>query len=67
MGEYARQYTLEHFGVDIGDDDRQQKPPRYVKRFGCSCGRMFVSAEAKSQHQQATGHGIKGGQHGADT
>ena len=25
MGEYARQYTLDRFGVDIGDDSGQSK------------------------------------------
>lgn len=59
MGEYARLYTLEHFGVDIGDDDeREKKPksPKPAKRFGCSCGKAFIDAAARSQHQQATGH-----------
>lgn len=61
MGEYARQYTLERFGVDIGDDKEpiKQKP---VKRFGCSCGRMFFTLKAKEQHQKDIGHGLKGDQ-----
>lgn len=59
MGEYARLYTLEHFGVDIGDDDERPRPPKKPvpeKRFGCSCGRAFVSDEARGQHQKDTGH-----------
>lgn len=57
MGEYARQYALERFGVDIGDGKEpiKQKP---VKRFGCSCGRMFFTMKAKEQHQKNTGHGL---------
>ncbi len=50
MGEYAQQYALDRFGVDIGDDSTPTpKPPR---RFGCSCGRMFATAEALSQHKR---------------
>ena len=59
MGEYARQYTLDRFGVDIGDD---REP---VKRYGCSCGRMFITQQAKEQHQKDTGH-KQGGQHGTE-
>ena len=65
MGEYARQYTLEKFGVDIGDD-REPIKPKPVKRFGCSCGRVFINAQAKEQHQKDTGHRNKGEPH-ADT
>lgn len=60
MGEYARQYTLDTFGVDIGDSDDQTtkpRPPKPLKRFGCSCGKAFLTLEARTQHQQATGHG----------
>ncbi len=58
MGEYARLYTLEHFGVDIGDDERpkRQKLEKPQKRFGCSCGRAFVSTQSLCQHQASTGH-----------
>ena len=56
MGEYARDYILGVFGVDIGDDERPIKP-KPKKRFGCHCGRMFVSADAKAQHQKDA-HGI---------
>jgi len=58
MGVYARQYTLEHFGVDIGDDENpaRQKPEKPQKRFGCSCKRAFISAQALNQHQADTGH-----------
>ena len=65
MGEYARQYTLDRFGVDIGDD-REPIKTKPVKRYGCSCGRMFITQQAKEQHQKDTGHINKGGQHGAE-
>ena len=60
MGEYARQYTLDRFGVDIGDD-REPVKTKPVKRYGCSCGRMFITQQAKEQHQKDTGHINKGG------
>ena len=66
MGEYARQYTLDRFGVDIGDD-REPVKTKPVKRYGCSCGRMFITQQAKEQHQKDTGHINKGGQHGPNT
>ena len=61
MGEYARQYTLERFGVDIGGDDDDARPARAkrpvpAKPFGCSCGRAFRLQQALAQHQSATGH-----------
>lgn len=60
MGEYARQDILSRFGVDIGDSREpiQNKP---AKRYGCSCGRVFISPQAKEQHQKDTGHVNKGG------
>ena len=64
MGEYARQYTLDMFGVDIGDD-REPIKTKPVKRYGCSCGRVFITQQAKEQHQKDIGHINKGGQHGA--
>ena len=66
MGEYARQYTLDRFGVDIGDD-REPVKTKPVKRYGCSCGRVFITQQAKEQHQKDTGHINKGGQYGTDT
>ena len=54
MGEYARQYTLDRFGVDIGDD-REPVKTKPVKRYGCSCGRVFITQQAKEQHQKDTG------------
>ena len=62
MGEYARQYTLERYGVYIGDD-RGPIKSKPVKRFGCSCGRVFITQEAKDQHQKDTGHVNKGANH----
>ena len=59
MGEYARLYTLEHFGVDIGDDDDRPRKPKTrkpPKRFGCSCGRAFINLQAVEQHRKDTGH-----------
>ena len=61
MGECARQYTLDRFGVDIGDD-REPIKTKPVKRYGCSCGRVFITQQAKEQHQKDTGHINKGGQ-----
>ena len=61
MGEYARQYTLERFGVDIGDD-REPVRTKPVKKYGCKCGRMFVSQEAKHQHF-IDKHGAPNGNH----
>ena len=55
MGDYARQYTLERFGVDIGDD-RELVKTKPVKKYGCSCGRVFITEQAKEQHQKDTGH-----------
>jgi hypothetical protein len=55
MGEYARQYIEDHFGVDIGDGECEPKP-KPVKRFGCRCGRTFVNQQAREQHQKDTGH-----------
>lgn len=59
MGEYARQYTLEEFGVDIGDSDdrpKKLKKPKPIKRFGCSCSRAFIDLQALEQHRRDTGH-----------
>jgi hypothetical protein len=58
MGEYADQYILDTFGIDISDDDSPERPRELFpeKRFGCSCGKAFVSAQALKHHQDATGH-----------
>lgn len=50
MGEYARLYTLERFGVDIGDDPREKKPAK--PRIGCHCGRHFSSPQALADHKR---------------
>lgn len=55
MGEYARQFTLDRFGVDIGDDEFE-RAPKPKKRVGCSCGKVFVTERSRDQHQKATGH-----------
>lgn len=65
MGEYARQYTLDRFGVDIGDG-RELRKTKPVKRYGCSCARMFITQQAKEQHQKDTGRINKGDQHGTE-
>lgn len=65
MGEYARQHILERFGVDIGDD-RGLVKTKPVKKYGCSCGRVFITEQAKEQHQKDTGHINKRGQHGTE-
>lgn len=49
MGEYAEQYILDAYGIDISEDDRPI-PPKPVKKYGCKCGRMFISQAAKDQH-----------------
>ena len=53
MGEYARQYALDRHGVDIGDDMLHTVSK---KHFSCSCGRAFISSQAREQHQKDTGH-----------
>ena len=55
MGEHARIYTLERFGVDIGDDNDDYQPKK-SKRFGCHCGKSFRSEEALYHHKRDTGH-----------
>jgi hypothetical protein len=55
MGEYARLYTLQTFGVDIGDND-DYVSPKQTKKFGCSCGKTFKSNYALEMHQEATEH-----------
>ena len=57
MGEYARDFILDKFGVDIGS--RHPDKPKQVKKFGCACGRVFLTLDAKEQHQKATGHSPK--------
>ena len=53
MGEYARQYVLDNYGIDIDDGELEVRPE---KKFGCSCGRVFISKDARTHHQKATGH-----------
>jgi hypothetical protein len=51
MGEYARLYTLEHFGVDIGDDDDCTPKPKKDWKWSCKiCGKPLGSERANKDH-----------------
>ena len=54
MGEYARQYIFDRFGIDIGEDDSPANSRS--KKYGCVCGKVFLSYAARAEHQRATGH-----------
>lgn len=62
MGEYARAYTLEHFGVDIGgdeDDEAYFKREEARRRWKCKlCGRKLLSEGANANHMKDK-HGIE--------
>ena len=46
MGEYAEQYTLETFGVDISVPDKKAK-----WKWACpKCGKNIASKAAQKQH-----------------
>lgn len=48
MGEYAEQYTLQHFGVDIAELDQKKKAKW---KWACPvCGKNMSSHKAQSQH-----------------
>jgi hypothetical protein len=54
MGEYARAYTLERFGVDIGDDD-DKRTPRSMRdwKWSCKrCGKPLGSEKANKDHMR---------------
>ncbi len=55
MGEYARQYILDHHGVDIGDDDERPWKP---KPKCPTCGKYLRSEQAVRDHQRDK-HGNK--------
>lgn len=64
MGEYARLYTLENFGVDIGGDDRslvidlERELAR--KKWRCKmCSKSLGSEKANKDHMRDK-HGITG-------
>ena len=59
MGEYARAYTLERFGVDIGDDGDDCPPrPRRDWKWSCkTCGKPLGSERANIDHMRDK-HGI---------
>jgi hypothetical protein len=52
MGEYARRYTLEQFGVDIGGDDEDCSPkPKKDWKWSCKiCGKPLGSERANKDH-----------------
>ena len=57
MGEYARLYTLEHFGVDIGGDDEDEAAYKKRKearlKWKCRlCGRKLASEQANKDHMR---------------
>lgn len=48
MGEYAEQYTMEHFGVDISESERKPK-----WKWACpTCGKNLSSEAAQKQHMR---------------
>jgi len=54
MGEYARAYTLERFGVDIGDDDDTPPKPKKDWKWSCNkCGKPLGSEQANIHHMLA--------------
>lgn len=54
MGEYANDYILGAFGVDIGDDI---EITRALRRFRCkSCGKRFSVFDSLLAHCKAKGH-----------
>jgi hypothetical protein len=57
MGEYARAYTLERFGVDIGDDDEPPRPKREWKWSCKKCGKRLASEQANKDHMRDK-HGV---------
>lgn len=53
MGEYARYYTLERFGVDIGDDDDRPPKPKKDWKWSCKiCGKPLGSEVANRNHMR---------------
>ena len=53
MGEYARVYTLERFGVDIGDDNERPPRPKRDWKWSCKkCGKPLGSEKANQDHMR---------------
>jgi hypothetical protein len=53
MGEYARYYTLERFGVDIGDDDDRSHKPKKDWKWSCKiCDKRLGSEVANRDHMR---------------
>lgn len=53
MGEYARAYTLERFGVDIGDDNDPPPRPKRDWKWSCKkCGKCLGSERANKDHMR---------------
>jgi hypothetical protein len=53
MGEYARAYTLERFGVDIGDDDDERPRSKRDWKWSCNkCGKRLGSEQANKDHMR---------------
>ena len=55
MGYHARIYTLEHFGVDIGDDNEEKPPaPKKDWKWSCKlCNKPLGSYRAHMDHMKA--------------
>ena len=59
MGEYARIYTLERYGVDIGDDDERPPRPKRDWKWSCKkCDKPLGSEKANQDHMRDK-HAIK--------
>ncbi len=61
MGEYARAYTLERFGVVIENDDEPQRPKREWKWSCKKCGKPLASEQANKDHMRDK-HGMPAAQ-----
>jgi hypothetical protein len=58
MGEYARDYILGRFGVDIGDDERPPRSKRDWKWSCKKCGKPLGGEQANKDHMRDK-HAIK--------
>jgi hypothetical protein len=59
MGEYARDYILGRFGVDIGDDDERPLRSKRDWQWSCKrCGKPLGSEQANKDHMRDK-HAIK--------
>lgn len=63
MGEYARDYILSQYQVDIGDDtnyDQEIKHPKKDWKWSCKlCGKPLGSEQANKDHTRVK-HPLQG-------